>query len=162
MCFDHQVWLWNLIPNVLSTRHVCIPWAASKARVCPTCYNRMEHLPCSERHPHDDVIKWKHFPRNWWLALCAGNSPMNSPHKGQWRRALMFFFDLRPIKRLSKQSWGWWFETPSCSLWRHCNVATMHHSHHVHGKGSIYAAVVAGLKTGQVIHLAKQTRVAAH
>ena len=23
--------------------------------------------------------------------------------------------------RLSKQSWGWWFETPSCSLWRHCN-----------------------------------------
>ena len=24
-------------------------------------------------------------------------------------------------KRLSKQSWGWWFETPSCSLWRHCN-----------------------------------------
>ena len=28
-----------------------------------------------------------------------------------------------PKKRLSKQSWGWWFETPSCSLWRHCNVS---------------------------------------
>ena len=28
------------------------------------------------------------------LALCAGNSPapVNSPHKGQWRRALMFYF----------------------------------------------------------------------
>ena len=27
-----------------------------------------------------------------WLALCAGNSPVpvNSPHKGQWRGALMF------------------------------------------------------------------------
>ena len=25
-------------------------------------------------------------------------------------------------KRLSKQSWGWWFESPSCSLWRHCNA----------------------------------------
>ena len=24
-------------------------------------------------------------------------------------------------KRLNKQSWGWWFETPSWSLWRHCN-----------------------------------------
>ena len=32
------------------------------------------------------------------------------------------FFDLRLNKRLSKQPWGWWFETPSWSLWRHCNV----------------------------------------
>ena len=31
------------------------------------------------------------------------------------------FFDLRPNKWLSKQPWGWWFETPSCSLWRQCN-----------------------------------------
>ena len=30
-------------------------------------------------------------------------------------------FDLRLNKRLSKQPWGWWFETPSWSLWRHCN-----------------------------------------
>ena len=32
-----------------------------------------------------------------------------------------FFFDLRLNKRLSKQSWGWWFETPPCPLWRQCN-----------------------------------------
>ena len=32
------------------------------------------------------------------------------------------FFDLCLNKRLSKQSWGWWFETPSRSLWRHCNA----------------------------------------
>ena len=31
------------------------------------------------------------------------------------------FLDLRPNKRLSKHSWGWWFEMPSCPLWRHCN-----------------------------------------
>ena len=31
------------------------------------------------------------------------------------------FFDLRLNKRLSKQSWGWWFETLSHPLWRHCN-----------------------------------------
>ena len=31
------------------------------------------------------------------------------------------FFDLRLNKRLSKQSWGWWLETPSRPLWRHCN-----------------------------------------
>ena len=32
------------------------------------------------------------------------------------------FFDLRPNKRLSKQSWGWWFEMPPRPLWRHCNA----------------------------------------
>ena len=35
-------------------------------------------------------------------------------------RSLNVFFDLN--KRLSKQSGGWWFETPSCSLWRHYNA----------------------------------------
>ena len=35
---------------------------------------------------------------------------------------LWYFFDLRLNKRLSKQSWGWWFEMPSRSLWRHCNI----------------------------------------
>ena len=32
------------------------------------------------------------------------------------------FFDLRPNKRLSKQSWGWLFETLSRPLWRHCHI----------------------------------------
>ena len=59
------------------------------------------------------------------LAICAGNSPgpLNSPHKGQWRGALMFFIYLRLNKRLSKQSWGWWFETLSRPLWSHCNAS---------------------------------------
>ena len=35
---------------------------------------------------------------------------------------LWCFFDLRLNKRLSKQPWGWWFETPAWSLWRHRNV----------------------------------------
>ena len=30
--------------------------------------------------------------------------------------------DLRLYKRLSKQWWGWWFETPWRPLWGHCNV----------------------------------------
>ena len=37
-------------------------------------------------------------------------------------RSFDVFFDLRLNKRLSKQSWGWWFETLSCPLWRHCNI----------------------------------------
>ena len=37
-------------------------------------------------------------------------------------RSFDIFFDLLLNKRLSKKSWGWWFETLSRSLWRHCNV----------------------------------------
>ena len=39
---------------------------------------------------HDDVIKWKHFPRNWPFVRGIHRYPVNSLHKGQWRRALMF------------------------------------------------------------------------
>ena len=70
---------------------------------------------------HDDVIKWKHFPR--YMALCAGNSHVTGelPAQRQVTRSFDVFFDLRLNKGLSKQSWGWWFETPSHQLWRHCN-----------------------------------------
>ena len=37
---------------------------------------------------HDDVIKWKHFPRYWTLVRGTHRSLVNSPHKGQWRVAL--------------------------------------------------------------------------
>ena len=71
---------------------------------------------------------------SWWrhqmetfsalLAFCAGNSPVTGefPTQRPVTRSFDVTFDLRPNKPLSKQSWGWWFETLSCSLWRHCNV----------------------------------------
>ena len=57
------------------------------------------------------------------LALCVGNSPVAGefPTQRPVTRSFGVFFDLRLNKRLSKQSWGWWFETPSWSLWRHRN-----------------------------------------
>ena len=69
----------------------------------------------------------------WWrhqmeafsalLAICAGNSlvPGEFPAQRPVTRSFNVFFDLRLNKRLSKQSWGWWFETLPCTLWRHCN-----------------------------------------
>ena len=39
---------------------------------------------------HDDVIKWEQFPRYWPFVRGIHRSPVNSPHKGQWRGALMF------------------------------------------------------------------------
>ena len=40
---------------------------------------------------HDDVIKWKHFPRYWPFVRGIHRSQVNSPHKGQWRWALIFY-----------------------------------------------------------------------
>ena len=58
------------------------------------------------------------------LALCVGNSPVTGEFTSQRPVTQSFdvFFDLRLNKQLSKQSWGWWFEMPSRSLWRHCNA----------------------------------------
>ena len=56
--------------------------------------------------------------------LCEGNPVVTGGFSSQRpvTRSFDVFFDLRLNKRLSKQSWHWWFETPSHSLWRHCNV----------------------------------------
>ena len=70
---------------------------------------------------HDDVIKWKHFPRYWSFARGIPCDRWISLTKASDAR-LDVFFDLRLKKRLSKQSWSWWFETPSRPLWHHCNV----------------------------------------
>ena len=43
-------------------------------------------------------------------------------HKGQWRGALVFSLISAWINGWVNQSWGWWFETPSRPLWRHCYV----------------------------------------
>ena len=58
------------------------------------------------------------------LAICAGNPPVTGefPAQRPVRRSLDVFFDLRLNKRLSKQSWGWWFEKLSRPLCRHCNA----------------------------------------
>ena len=57
------------------------------------------------------------------LAICAGNSPVPGefPTQRPVTRSFDVYFHLRPDKRLSKQSWGWWFEAVSHSLWRHRN-----------------------------------------
>ena len=85
----------------------------------------------------DSVLATDKSLRNhapWWrhqmetcsalLALCAGNSPVTGefPPLRPVTRSFHVFFDLRLNKRLSKQSWGGRFETPSCSLWRHRDV----------------------------------------
>ena len=58
------------------------------------------------------------------LALCVGNSPVSGefPSQKPVTRTFHVFFYLRLSKQLSKQPIRRWFDTPSHSLWRHCNV----------------------------------------
>ena len=70
---------------------------------------------------------WRHQMKTFsaLLVICAANSPVTGefPAQRPVTRSFDVFFDLRPNKRLSKQSLGWWFETPSLPLWRHSSVA---------------------------------------
>ena len=94
--------------------------------------------------PHMFLITWWRHQTEIFsesLALCAGNSPLTGefPSQRPVTRSFGVFFYLRPNKQLSKQSWCWWFETPSCPLWRLCNEiyvlilfpCIIHHSFHV-------------------------------
>ena len=51
---------------------------------------RRNDVAASFRRNHDAVIKWKHIPRYWPFVRGIHRSPVNSPHKGQWREALGF------------------------------------------------------------------------
>ena len=79
-------------------------------------WTRYQSLPPWWRHQMETVSAL--------LAICAGNSPIPDEFRAQRpvTRGFDIFFDLRPDKRLSEQSWGWWLETPSHSLWRHRNA----------------------------------------
>ena len=63
--------------------------------------------------PHDDVIKWRRFPRYWPFVRGIHWSPVNSPHKGQWRGALMFLWSAPWIN-------GWVNNRETGDLRRHC------------------------------------------
>ena len=64
------------------------------------------------------------------LAICAGNSPVPGefPTQRPVTRSFDVYFDLHPKKWLSKQSWGWWFESLSWSLLRQRNENQTKHN----------------------------------
>ena len=66
--------------------------------------------------------------------LCGEfTGPGEFPTQRPVTRSFDVFFDVRLIKRLSKHSRGWWFETLSHPLWRHRNVFFTSSSHIVRG-----------------------------
>ena len=77
---------------------------------------RSKHIP-NIMHTVPALSGWRHQTEIFsaLLAICAGNSPVPDefPAQRPVTRSFDVYFDLRPNKRLSKQSWDWWFETPS-------------------------------------------------
>ena len=81
---------------------------------------------CCIQHGNGECRPW-----TWWrhqmetfsalLTFCAGNSLVTDefPSQRPVTQSFDVFFDLHLDKQLSKQLWGWWFETPSCPLWHH-------------------------------------------
>ena len=88
---------------------------------------------------HDDVIKWKHFPRYWPFVRGIHRSPVNSPHKGQWRGALMFTLICARIN-------GWVNNREAGDLRRyraHYDVIVMKNTGRVHNSWDIlYTAMI--------------------
>ena len=93
--------------------HDHMTWDNTKKRshVVKHCVNRY----------HDDVINGNIFRVTGHLCGEA-TGPGEFPTQRPVTRSFDVFFDLRLNKRLRKQLWGWWFETLSCPLWRHCNM----------------------------------------
>ena len=84
----------------------------------------------------DGLARLWHLQARWWRSFMMTSSngnifrvtshlcgvPGEFPTQRTVTRSSDVYFDLRPNKRLSKHSWGWWFETSSRPLWRHHNV----------------------------------------
>ena len=69
-------------------RHYC-PWVSPSTQRAITISSHSVGWTVWHVY-HDDVIKWKHFPRYWPFVRGIHRFPVNSPHKGQWRGALIF------------------------------------------------------------------------
>ena len=107
---------WNL-DKIISNFSITIKNFLNSSYIC--------WLPCYCVPQHSNIMMTSSNGIFYTLlAICVGNSPVTGEFPTQWpvmRSFGGFFLYLCLNKRLSKQWWRWWFETPSCSLWRDCN-----------------------------------------
>ena len=79
-----MIYQWKRFANYIRIMYKRISYLFWKSHILQIKVNQWVNLT------HDDVIKWKHFPRYWPFVRGIHRSPVNSLHKGQWRGALMF------------------------------------------------------------------------
>ena len=122
-------WRYNVVMNnldngLLPARCQTIRW--TNADIFSFQPSRTSFMQSKSKYKisiHDDVNQMETISA--LLAIYTGNSPVTGelPAQRPVTRSFGVFYQ-RLNRRLSKQSWGWWFETPSRPLWRHCNDAT--------------------------------------
>ena len=97
-------------------QHICHSTPRHAVCSCHVGYElAADGLACEGEYSwnmHDDVIKWKHFARYWPFVWGIHRWPVNSPHKGQRRRALVFSLICAWIN-------GWWNIHEAGDLRRH-------------------------------------------
>ena len=132
---------WLSIPNIELTFsaewRIIVPqdWG------CFTAPLHWRHNECDgvpSHQPHECLLKhlFRCRSKKTSKLRVAGLCEENSPEAGAFpahrpvTRSFDVFFDMRLNKRLSKQPWGWWFETLSRPLWRHRNVTRIQKQTH--------------------------------
>ena len=103
-CFPSVWWRSNIGVKI---QYICV---CLTFRSVQFCVYIISHEVMAQ---HDDVIKWKHFPRHWPFVRGIHRSPVNSPHKCQWRGALIFSLTCAWIS-------GWVNNGEAGKLRRHC------------------------------------------
>ena len=113
----------NQIYKFFNSRlHIQLDWIVMEYGWESNCCKYLANFICLPEtavhysHPiihHDDVIKWKQFPRYWPLVRGIPRPPVNSPHKSQWRGALMFSL-------IYAWTNGWVNNRDAGNLRRHC------------------------------------------
>ena len=130
--WQHQITSFIQEPKI----HISKIWRGQmasicKCSVCVLTHRAMWSVDRSHFRMTSHLSWWRHQMETFsaLLAICAGNSPVPGefPAQRPMTRSFGVFFDLRLNKRLSKHSYGWWFETLSCPLWRHCNVVLVNY-----------------------------------
>ena len=83
-----------LFRHMVGSVQDCSNSIANALELLQSCTELASDIPCrygtEGTIEHDDVIKWKYFQRYWPFVRGIRRSPVNSPHKGQWRGALVF------------------------------------------------------------------------
>ena len=143
-----EIFEWHFIQEILKlhvmigglgmSREIALRWISLNLSCLKSALAQVMTW-CRQATSHDQRQSW---PISLWplmtssnqmetfsplLAICAGHTPVTGefPTQRPVTRSFGVFCDLRRNKRLSKQSWGRWFESPSGLLWRHCDATVV-------------------------------------
>ena len=139
-----DIWIWNMeiyvrfILELLRKFAFLIPLSLQTVLTSWHYFHtpQMDLFPLSDLisrvRDHAELARWCHQMETFsaLLAICAGNSPVAGefPAQRPVTRSFDVYFNLPLNERLSKQSWEWWFETPSRPLWRHRNEVSQNYA----------------------------------